>query len=61
MKYETKEEALQNIHPTNQKVANKQKQMIEAMYGVGLKVSKNDLDNIALDAHKDNMKRTMSY
>jgi len=59
-KYETKEEALQHLS-AKQTVAAKQKKMIEAYYGVGLKMSQNDLDNIELDCHQDNMRKAMSY
>lgn len=60
VKYETREEALQHIS-TNPMTAAKQRKMVESMYEFGMKVSQNDLDNIALDCHKDNMRKAMSY
>jgi len=59
--YTTKEEAMQNISKTNSKAAAKQTEMINDMYGVGLTVSQNDLDNIEHDYHKDAMRQAMSY
>jgi predicted metalloenzyme YecM len=61
MKYETKEEAMKHISTTNTKVAAKQTEMINLMYDFGMTVTQNDMDNIALDCHKDAMKKAMSY
>lgn len=60
MKYATKEEAMQHIS-TNPKISAKQITMIDCMYAIGGCVSQNDLDNIELDNHKDNMRKAMSY
>jgi Fe2+ or Zn2+ uptake regulation protein len=61
MAYETKEEAMKHISTTNSKVTAKQTEMINLMYDYEMKVTQNDLDNIALDAHKDAMRKVMSY
>jgi len=61
MTYETKEEAMKHISTTNSKAAAKQAEMISLMYDYEMKVTQNDLDNIALDAHKDAMRKAMSY
>ena len=60
-KFENKEEALKYINATNKAVAKKQTEMINMMYDFGLKVSLNELENIELDCHQDNMKKAMSY
>jgi hypothetical protein len=60
MKYSTKSEAEQHLS-SNPIVAKKQQKMIDCMYGIGVKVSQNDLDGIDLDCHQAAMKKAMSY
>ena len=60
-KFETREDALKHVNTANKAVAKKQTETINMMYDFGLKVSLNELENIELDCHQDNMKKAMSY